>query len=319
MSTERKGEAFEFLSGRVFLHKELSDIYSIAVNEKSNFLALGLANNSVVLRHLDSFEEYFRDTKSHESYVWSLIFSEDGDYLFSGDNDGNIIKWNVKKKKLIQKFHPHEHNVRHFRIYENNLISASLDGNVIFTDMNTLKKKKTIDLTDSCKLLLNESKHELFIGKYNGTVDLLDLKTNENHNFYNGESSCWSLIYFQENDSYFFGTEMGNIIEFKDGKVIKNKEIGSKRISEMIFHEGRLVVVSMDEYLRILDPFTLDVLFVHKIDSCRFTWVLNVKNQYFITCGVSDQNFQIWYLNNSLNVLKVLKRKRDFNIHFCFK
>jgi WD40 repeat protein len=87
-----EGEGFEFLSGRIILYQELSDVYSTAINENSGFLALGLSNSSVVLRFLDSFEEYFRDTDSHESYVWSLIFSEDGNYFYSGDSNGYIIK-----------------------------------------------------------------------------------------------------------------------------------------------------------------------------------------------------------------------------------
>jgi WD40 repeat protein len=50
-------------------------------------------------KHLsfDSFEEYFCDNKSHEGYIWSLIFSQDGNYLFSGGTSSNGM-WKKKKK-----------------------------------------------------------------------------------------------------------------------------------------------------------------------------------------------------------------------------
>jgi WD40 repeat protein len=314
-----EGEGFEFLSGRIDLYQEAIDIFTIALNENSGFLALGLSNNSVVLRFLDSFEEYFRDTGSHEFYVWSLIFSDNGNFLFSGDNRGYIIQWDVKNKQKIKKFRVHEYNVRHFRIYENTLISGSIDGSIVFTDLDTLEEKKRIKLSHTCKFLLEESKDELMIGNYNGSLELLNLKTNKSQIFISDNSPLWSLIYFQENNSYLLGTENGEIIEFKDGKFIKFVKIGYKRISEMIFYQRRLVVVSFDEHLRILNPFNLEVLFERKIEVCRFTWILNFKNQYFITCGVGNKEFHIWEIKNPLNVLNVLKRKKDLNVHFCFK
>jgi WD40 repeat protein len=230
----------------------------------------------------------------------------------------------VEKKEKILKIKPHSDNVRHFSIYENKLISGSIDKHVVFLDVHSLKEKKRINISDSCKFLLNEDKHELMIGKYDGYVDLLNLKTNKSETILSKTkdklSAVWSLIYFQENDSYFFGTENGNIIELKNEKVIKCVNIGMNRISEMLFYKDKLVVVSFDQHLRILDPFTLEILFSKKINWLRFTWILNVKNQYFISCGVSGSSFQVWKLKpNHLNVLKVLKRKRDLNFHFHFE
>jgi WD40 repeat protein len=319
MDSVQKG-GFEFLSENVVLHNESSEVYCVASNEHLNLLALGLVKNSVVILHLDSFEEYFRDTNSHDSYVWSLQFSQDGNYLFSGDNSGNIIQWNVKTKKLIKKFNPHTHNVRHFRIYGNDLISCSIDGDIVFTDIFTLEEQKRHKSCDNTKLLLDEFKHELMTALYNGNVEVLNLKTKETFNITIETSAVWALLHFQENDSYFFGMENGTIVEWKNGKIINNAKVGKNRISEIILYQGRLIVVSFDQHLRILDPFTLQVLFEKKIDGCRFTWILNVKNQYFITCGVSGEFFHVWYLEKSiLNVLKVLKRKRDLNICFCFE
>jgi WD40 repeat protein len=185
------GEGFEFFSGKFILHNETSFVYSIAVNEYSNLLAFGLFDNSVILRYLDSFEEYFRDTNSHEFYIWSLIFSDDGNYLFSGDSHGNIIKWDVKKKEMIQKFKPHSNIIRHFRIFENNLISSCANGYFVSTDVDTLKEKSRQYVNNFCKLLLNEPKHDFLIGKYNGYIGLLE-STNNTRNI------CISIIFFIE-------------------------------------------------------------------------------------------------------------------------
>jgi WD40 repeat protein len=310
---------FEFLSEIVILHKQSSEVFCATVNENINLLALGLENKSVVILHLDSFEEYFCGTNSHDSFVWSLQFSHDGNYLFSGDDSGNIIQWNVKTKELIKKFKPHTHNVRHFRINENDLISCSIDGDVVFTDMSTLNEKKRHKSSGNVKLLLDEFKQELMIAMY-GRVEVMDLKSYKTSKISLLKYSVWALLYYQENESYFFGLENGNIIEWKNGKIIKNVEIGNNRISEIILYKGRLIAVSFDQHLRILDPFTLKVLFEKQIKGCRFTWILNVKDQYFVTCGVGGDFFHVWYLkNNLLNVLQVLKRKRDLNICFRFE
>jgi WD40 repeat protein len=322
--TTTKGNGFEFLSGKIVHYQELDHISTMAVNENIGLLALGLSNlNSIVLRHLDNFEEYFRDTESHEDTIFCFIFSEDGNYLFSGDNLGYVIQWNVKKKELIKKFKPHVHNVRNFIFYENNLMSFSYDSEIVFTDLDTLEVKQKQKKHNSCCKLFYETKQELMIGTDIGNVEVLDIKTMTRKNEIDPKSkkcsAICSLIYFSEKDSYFFGTQFGYIIEIKDGKAIKNVEIANHKISDLLFHQGRLIVVSFDEHLRILNPFNLEILNERKIEGCRLTWILNVKNQYFITGGVGNKEFHIWEMKNPLNVLNVLKRKKNLNIHFYFE
>jgi WD40 repeat protein len=81
--------------------------------------------------------------------VCVLQFSKDGNYLFSGDNSGNIIMWNVKTKKK-----PHTSNVIDFRIYKNAIISCSFNGDVVFTNISTPKEKKHKS-SGNMKLLLD--------------------------------------------------------------------------------------------------------------------------------------------------------------------
>jgi hypothetical protein len=182
-----------------------------------------------------------------------------------------------------------------------------------------MKEKKRHYCYQTAKLLLDEFKQELMIGMCNAEIQVMQIKTKKFFTIKIAKSEIWSLIYFRENHSFFFGTGMGEIVEWKEGKLIKNVKIGKDRISEMIMYQGRLVVVSFDGCLRILDPLTLNVLFEKKMAGyLKFTWILNVKNQYFVTCGVNGSCFHVWYLN-PMKLFQVLKRKRDLNIFFNFE
>jgi WD40 repeat protein len=45
--------------------------------------------------------------KGHTSYVTSVAFSPDGNYLASGSNDFTIILWSITSQKEVLKFLGH--------------------------------------------------------------------------------------------------------------------------------------------------------------------------------------------------------------------
>jgi WD40 repeat protein len=66
----------------------------------------GAIGNDIVVWHLPSGEEHGRLSR-HAQDVFSLAVSGDGTYLFSGGEDGRIMRWNVRTLAHVGEFKPH--------------------------------------------------------------------------------------------------------------------------------------------------------------------------------------------------------------------
>jgi hypothetical protein len=70
-----------------------------------------------------------------------------------------------------------------------------------------MKEKKRHYCYQTAKLLLDEFKQELMIGMCNAEIQVMQIKTKKFFTIKIAKSEIWSLIYFRENHSFFFGRE----------------------------------------------------------------------------------------------------------------
>jgi WD40 repeat protein len=311
---------FLFFNGKEQEHFLDDEVLCLAVNKENNLLALGFDNKNVTICYLDTFEEYF-SSNGHKNYVWSILFSNNGDFLFSGDKSGIIIKWDVVKKCIVFKKKIHEEIVRDLKIYKEFLITAGGDRKIKIFDMEMMTLLEEFQIDDPCKFIINKNK--IISVDYEEALFSIDLETKKiiQHPFTeveNGKSSpIWSICFSESRNSYILGNNEGYLIEYKDDQTIKSKKVTNDRFSDILLYDGYLISCNFDKHIRIHDIDTFEVL--HSLEyQIRFNSMILVNRKYLIASGLSKNSMIVIHLNSCIKMLKVLNRKRDLNIYFHF-
>jgi WD40 repeat protein len=318
---ESEDKPFLFFTGIQKKYKAEDEVLCLAVKEKQNLLALGFDNGTVAICYLDTFEVYFSSKNDHKTYLWSLEFTKNGDFLFSGDKSGVIIKWDVEKKCKVFQKKIHKENVRDIKIYHDKLISAGDDGKIKILDVESMNLLEEFITNEPCKLIAHQNK--IMSVEYSENLFSIDLETKliKMHPFRPVESgrsnSIWSICFSNERNSFILGNNEGQLIEYKDDQIIKSKKVATNRISQILVYEGYLISCSFDQHIRIHDIDSFEELYSLQYDI-KFNSMILVNEKYLIASGLTSNSIVVINLKSSLDMLKILNRKRDLNIQFHF-
>ncbi|MEW6731956.1 MAG: protein kinase [Acidobacteriota bacterium] len=123
----------------------------------------------------------------HDSLVWSLDFSPDGQWLISGHADGSILLWSVKERQRVANFNKHAGPVRAvaFSPDGKQIASASDDRSVIIWDAQS-GLKKTVLLGHNTRvnaILFSPDGNSVISGDFEGKIFLWNLKENTSRQF----------------------------------------------------------------------------------------------------------------------------------------
>jgi WD40 repeat protein len=317
---ESEDKPFLFFTGIQKKYKVEDEVLCLAVKEKQNLLALGFDDSTVAIFYLDTFEVYFSGKNEHKTYIWSLEFTKNGDFLFSGDNSGVIIKWDVEKKCKVFQKKIHEENVRDIKVYHDRLISAGFDGKIKIFDVESMDLLEEFNTNEPCKLIIHQNK--IMSVDYYENLFSIDLKTKiiKMHPFLpveSGSISIWSICFSNKRNSFILGNNEGQLIEYKDDQIVKSKKVASDRISQILDYEGYLITCSFDQHIRIHDIDSFEELYSLQYDI-KFNSMILVNEKYLIASGLTSNSIVVINLKSSLEILKILNRKRDLNIQFHF-
>jgi WD40 repeat protein len=297
------------------------EIYNISYSLEKNILALCLQNGMVHLLDLQTFER-LATSKNHNAYIWCSTFTNDGKYLYTGDNSGKINKFEVdkmlnkeEKSSVVHSFQ-FSMDIRCLLVYKNYVISASSDRLITLTDIETNEPSESFKILNiPCCMKLIED--ELFIVTDAGTLVVFNFISNEFRELENGISTkpVWSFIHLY-NGIQLFGDDVGQL-SCRRNENWENLIISEDRISEMILYEEFLVILSFSGSLLFVDPIDFRVVFQYQ-ENCHFTQLLNYRNRYFITSGVGSKYLFIWYLSFVPQIIQMLKRQKLCDLHFHF-
>jgi WD40 repeat protein len=296
------------------------EIYNISYSLEKNLIALGLQNGTIHILDLLTFETLASSILAHNSYIWCSTFTNDGKYLYTGDNSGKIIKTDIQRFLNNEKSNVHTiegtSDIRCLLTTKNCLISANSYGEITLLDIETNQQQETFKICDvPCSMKLMDD--ELFITTASGTLVVLNFISKNVQVIENEISSkaVWSFIHLK-NGNILFGDDVGQI-SLKKNENWENLMISNDRVSEMIYYENFLVILSFSGSLLFVDPIDFRVI-AEYTENCHFSRLLNFKNNYFITCGVGSRKLFIWYLSSVSKIIGMLKNQKVCDVHFHF-
>lgn len=120
---------------------------SIAINTKSNELAVAFSDHKIRIFDLSTFQLKF-ELQGHANSVFALQYTKDGEELISGSRDAHLIAWSVNHHyEMIQNVPAHIYAINDIILLkeEKLIITASMDKSIKVWDEKNLKLLKVID------------------------------------------------------------------------------------------------------------------------------------------------------------------------------
>jgi WD40 repeat protein len=134
-------------------------------------LAIGSSDNNIYILNADDFSVE-KTLSAPENSVFSVCYSNDGNYLLTGSRDAQLCIWNAEKNySLMNKIPAHLYTINHITYISNGICfaTAGRDKAVKIWDAETFELKKVLDkekynghINSVNKLCWNETHQLLF-------------------------------------------------------------------------------------------------------------------------------------------------------------
>ena len=150
LSKEKEGE-------KVLFEEE---IFTAIITERKDGLKLieGTINGNIIIEDLET--DKINELEGHESTITCLLMLKNGK-LCSCSADGQVIIWNINKKKELYNFYPHEKIIWNIiELNDERLFSVSEDNSAkIFSYKNEVKLEISFNTNKSkCNLQLKDGR-----------------------------------------------------------------------------------------------------------------------------------------------------------------
>ncbi len=144
--------------------------------------------------------EWIRTYEGHEAPVSYVAFRPEDNRIFSGDESGLIISWDMHTGRAIKKLNDHDGLITHITFSKDadKMGTASYDGTIKIWDMKTMKVEKTfrntrLDLYDNLKgneptfIVFAPDGQTIYYGGYNLEVIKANLSTGKTEQVFESE------------------------------------------------------------------------------------------------------------------------------------
>ncbi len=108
-----------------------SRITAVGFTPNGKQLVIAAANGTAFVRGIDDDKKRI-SLSSHPFAIWSLAFDTNGERMVAGSWDGTTRIWDTGSWQMIQKLKGHEESVSAMILGKQGMISAGLDGRLLF-------------------------------------------------------------------------------------------------------------------------------------------------------------------------------------------
>jgi len=120
---------------------------AIAIHENRGELAVGYSDNFIRVFDLDTLAMK-HEWLAHANSVFTIRYSPDGNFLFSGSRDARLKVWEVQAKYLpVTEIVAHMYAINHLEFSPDgkHFVTCSMDKSIKVWDLEELKLLKVID------------------------------------------------------------------------------------------------------------------------------------------------------------------------------
>jgi WD40 repeat protein len=161
------------------IYTDAAIVEVLAISPDASWLACGSGSSSIRMIPLSDNNTGY-ELKGHTGKIKSLVFSYDGDYLYSASLDGKVLKWDLAAR-TSQDVTTGEMRITSIDISSNGNYLAGINsqGNVIVWDPENITENFRIETaTRNIKVIrFKPDENILAIGDVNGNLELWDVAT----------------------------------------------------------------------------------------------------------------------------------------------
>ncbi len=190
-------------------------INTVAVSKRAQFLALASGNEIRVWRLSD--RQPYRILRGHHDMVWSLIFAQDEQHVFSRDANNTVHRWNIEDSRIeLTIYHP----TTLFALavsHDATIIATGGDEGVIYLwHGQTGQLQHTLKGTMKTAiraLAIDSSQQLLAAGGSDGSIALWDLTLGKQIAVLDGHEQAVTSLLFIRNDKILISSAVDGTIK----------------------------------------------------------------------------------------------------------
>lgn len=282
----------------------LAGIYALCA-EDENFIFSGGVDKHVIRWDINNIENSKILIKSSEA-VYSLYFHEGNNLLFIGTSTGKIHIIDLFQKKEIKLLKSHTDKIFDFKLFDSYLLSASADGCLAFTNVNTLKTEQILQVSNERIRSIDIKNNIAVIACGDSNIRVIDLNTKLIlKSFKAHEKSCNVVKFHPTNDTLLSGGWDAHLKFWdKNFQLIKSIPAHNYAIYSIVFSADKklFATCSRDKSIKVWDALntefpksiTHENLKGHQFSVNKLIWEEKSGNLFSAS---DDKKIMIWSVN----------------------
>ena len=292
------------INKKMELAGHLAGIYALCV-EDENFIFSGGVDKHVIRWDINNIDNSKILIKSSEA-VYSLYFHEGNNLLFIGTSTGKIHIIDLFQKKEIKLLKSHTDKIFDFKLFDSFLLSASADGCLAFTNVNTLKTEQILKISNERIRSIDIKDNLAIIACGDSNIRVIDLNTKLIlKSFQAHEKSCNVVKFHPTNNTLLSGGWDAHLkLWDKNFELIKSIPAHNYAIYSIVFSaDNKLFATgSRDKSIKIWDALntespksiTYENLKGHQFSVNKLVWE---EKSNILFSASDDRKIMIWSVN----------------------
>ena len=282
--------------GEVFVKSELPIIKTV-YNKTIDALFFNKHNKNEI--HLSSFNNNYSAIFNGLGFaVLDYDVSQNGKSLVTANQDGSIIIWQVKPKKMLFKFEPNQGTLQGIHFYDDDsFLSLGRNGKLKKWDMMG-RLVYEIQVSDIGLNAISKFDHKIVVGGYDKRVRIIDDKTKKVEFEINVGEVITSILVHKEQNIIYAGGNKGTLYAINiQSKIIEKIDLHDSVITDICIIKNKYLATSswdkMIKFTEIEGYKTGKVFSGHK----DYVFSLTLRNDQLFSSS-RDKRIRKWNIEN---------------------
>ncbi len=300
-ATEGSSSSLEIRIEPLEQHRSPPVVTAMSASYDGKYLAM--AGDDHVIRLFDvALKKTVRELSSHTDWIQSLAFSADSQVLYSGGNDGRLLRWEPSNTDAPTEILKLPFAVRSLSLASKRQLLAigGFSDDVKIWDLanNHWKHQFKCECADQRCVRFSPSGDKLLCGGRDGGIRVWDVDTGElivDRHLH--KSRIFTAAFSGSGDTITSAGEDRHLVRFdlKSNAVMMDRELATTKLMSMCLINDQLVAVAgSDNSIRLYDMVVDDV--IAKLNGHFGTVAIMCPCGELLASGSFDTSVRIWDL-----------------------